>query len=79
MSGFVRILGVSVGSISHWRKGTKHPTLPLYLRPARVFGATLVRLLTGEISPARIHSLGLAGVNRWRNLWTRQRFDFERF
>jgi len=78
MSAFARILGVSVGSISHWRKGTKHPTLPVYLRLARVFGATLVRLLAGKISPAQIDSLDLVGVPHWRNLWDRRRFGFDR-
>lgn len=77
MSGFARILGVSVGSISHWRKGDTRPTLPVYLRLARVFGVTLVRLLTGKISSSQIASLDLAGVPQWRNLWTRQRFGFD--
>ena len=78
MSGFARILGVSVGSIGHWRKGDKRPTLPVYLRLARVFGTTLVSLLTGKISPAQIDSLDLAGVPHWRNRWARQRFGFDR-
>jgi DNA-binding transcriptional regulator YiaG len=64
MTGFAPILGVSVGSISHWRKGDKRPTLPVYLRLARVFGVTLVGLLTGKLSPALIGSLDVAGVPR---------------
>ena len=51
MSGFARILGVCVGSVGHWRMGYRRPTLPVYLRLARVFGATFVSLLTGKISP----------------------------
>ncbi|MGA7931308.1 MAG: TniQ family protein [Candidatus Sulfotelmatobacter sp.] len=78
MTGFARILGVSVGSISHWRKGDKRPTLPVYLRLARVFGMTLIRLLTGKLSPALIGSLDVAGVPHWRNLWARQRFGFDK-
>ncbi len=77
MSGFARIVGVSVGSISHWRMGDNRPTLPVYLRLARVFGASLVSLLTGKISPAQIDSLDLAGVPHWRNLWARQRFGLQ--
>ena len=78
MSGFARILGVSVGSIGHWRIGDKRPTLPVYLRLARVFGVTLVSLLTGKISPAQIGSLDLASLPHWRNLWARQPFGFDR-
>lgn len=78
MSGFARILGVSVGSIGYWRKGDERPTLPVYLRLSRVFGVTLVSLLTGKITPAQIGFLDLAGVPRWRNLWARQRFGFDR-
>ena len=78
MSGFARILGVSAGSIGHWRMGDKRPTLPVYLRLARVFGTTLVSLITGKISPAQIGSLDLEGVPHWRNLWARQRFGFDR-
>lgn len=78
MSGFARILGVSVASIGHWRMGDKRPTLPVYLRLARVFGVTLVSLLTGKISPPQIGFQDLAGVPRWRNLWARQRFGFDR-
>lgn len=77
MSAFARILGVSVGSIGHWRMGDKRPTLPVYLRLARVFGVTLVSLLTGKISPAQIDSLDLEGVPHWRNLWSRHRFGFD--
>jgi transcriptional regulator with XRE-family HTH domain len=78
MSGLARILGVSVGSIDHWRMGDRRPTLPVYLRLARVFGVSLVSLLTGKISPAQIDSLDLEGVPHWRNLWARQRFSFDR-
>ena len=78
MSGFARILGVCVGSVGHWRMGDKRPTLPVYLRLARVFGATLVSLLTGKISPAQIDSLDLEGVPHWRNLWARQRLGFDK-
>jgi DNA-binding XRE family transcriptional regulator len=56
MAGFARILGVSVGSIGYWRKGDESPTLPVYLRLSRVFGVTLVHLLTGKISRPRLAS-----------------------
>jgi transcriptional regulator with XRE-family HTH domain len=78
MSGFARILGVSVGSISHWRMANRSPTLPVYLRLARVFNVTLVSLLTGKVSPTQIESLDLVGVPHWRSLWARQRFGFDR-
>jgi hypothetical protein len=58
--------------------GASRPTLPVYLRLARVFGATLVSLLTGKISPAQIDSLDLEGVPHWRNLWARQRLGFDK-
>lgn len=78
MSGFARILGVSVDSIDHWRKGYNRPTLPVYLRLARVFGVSLVSLLTGKLSPALIGSPDIVGVPHWRKLWARQPFGFDK-
>ncbi len=78
LSGFARTLGVSIGAIGHWRNSEKRPILPVYLRLARVFGVTLVSLLTGKISPAQIGPLDLAGVPHWRNLWGRQRLGFDK-
>lgn len=78
MSGFARMLQVSVASVGHWRMGNRHPMLPAYLRLARVLDVTLVSLLTGRVSPDEIDSLNLAGVPHWRNLWARQRSGFDR-
>ena len=74
LSSFARILGVSATSVCKWRMGAKHPMLPVYLRLARVFNVTLADLLTGRVSPGRVHSLDLAGVPHWRNLWARRRY-----
>lgn len=52
--------------------------MPVYLRLSRVFGVTLVSLLTGKISPTQIVFLDLADAPCWRNLWARRRFGFDR-
>ena len=77
-SSFARILGVSATSVGKWRMGAKHPMLPVYLRLARVFNVTLADLLTGRVSPDQVHSPDLAGVPRWRNLWARRRWPFDK-
>ena len=58
--------------------GAKHPMLPVYLRLARAFNVTLADLLTGRVSPDQIHSPDLAGVPRWRSLWARRRWPFDK-
>ena len=73
LSSFARILGVSSTSVCEWRMGAKNPVLPAYLRLARIFNATLVKLLTGMISPRELQSLNLEGVPHWRNLWGSRR------
>jgi transcriptional regulator with XRE-family HTH domain len=78
LSGFARILGVSATTVSRWRMGTKLPILPIYLRLARVLNVTLAHFLTGRVSPDPIHSLDLAGVPHWRNLWVRRRLPFDK-
>jgi hypothetical protein len=78
LSGFARILGVSSTSVCDWRRGARHPTLPVYLRLARAFNVTLVNLLTGRVSPGELQSLNFEGVPHWRNLCVRRSKRFSR-
>lgn len=75
LNEFARILGVSAAAVYEWQIGVQ-PTFVLYLRLTRVLNVPLADFLTGSVKPAMIHSLRLAGVPQWRNVWVQPRSAF---
>jgi hypothetical protein len=72
LAGFARLLGVGPFSVAAWRRGEKHPMLPVYLRLAHALRVKLSDLLTNQVSP-RSAVLHIAGIPYWRAIRTMRR------